>query len=218
MEVLQVSSRAKLIAQRRCRLRRIFNEVNKSNSFEQILFSMAIAIESRDVDTGNHCERLVEMGKNFGTYLNLAYNEIRDLMWAGYLHDIGKVGIPDLVLLKQGSLTPEEWDTMKQHVLIGEKICQPLSSLKGVLPIIRHHHEKWDGSGYPDRLKGSDIPFLAQVFQFIDIFDALTSERPYKPALTPKEALITMIEEAEKGWRNPDLMQKFKDFIDEGKN
>ncbi|MDJ0673977.1 MAG: two-component system response regulator [Calothrix sp. MO_167.B42] len=180
---------------------------------EQVLFSIARAIESRDPNTGDHCERLVALGKAFGKYLNLSRNEIRDLMWGGYLHDVGKVGIPDAVLLKKGNLTPQEWEIMRQHVAIGESICQPLRSMQGVIPIIRHHHERWDGSGYPDQLEGNQIPYLAQIFQIIDIYDALISERPYKKALTPKEALAVMAAETAKGWRNPQLMKQFADFI-----
>ncbi len=180
---------------------------------EQVLFSIARAIETRDPNTGDHCERLMKLGQAFGEYLSLTRNQIRDLMWGGYLHDIGKVGIPDSVLLKQGKLTPEEWTIMKQHVLIGEKICQPLRSMRGVIPLIRHHHERWDGSGYPDGLVGEQIPRIAQVFQIIDIFDALTSERSYKKAFTAKEALKVMAEETKKGWRNPELMKQFEDFV-----
>jgi putative two-component system response regulator len=180
---------------------------------EKVLFSIATAIESRDPNTGDHCERLVSLGKAFGEYLHLSRNQVRDLMWGGYLHDIGKVGIPDAVLLKHGRLTSEEWDIMQQHVKIGEKICQPLRTMRGVIPIIRHHHERWDGSGYPDHLKGDEIPYLAQVFQIIDIYDALTSERPYKKVFTPDEAIKTMLEETNKGWRNPQLMEQFRLFI-----
>ena len=102
---------------------------------------------------------------------------------------------------------------MKQHVSIGERICQPLVTMRGVSPIIRHHHERWDGSGYPDGLAGEQIPYLAQVFQVIDIYDALTSERPYKRGLTGVEALQVMAEETAKGWRNPKLIQQFSQFI-----
>lgn len=180
---------------------------------EQVLFSIAMSIESRDPNTGDHCQRLLKLGQLFGEYLNLSRYQIRDLRWGGYLHDIGKVGIPDAILLKKGQLTSEDWQIMKQHVLIGERICQPLRSMQGVIPIIRHHHEHWDGSGYPDGLKGNDIPFLAQVFQLIDIYDALTSERPYKRAFTFAEALLVMQKEADSGWRNPKLMQEFVEFI-----
>jgi putative two-component system response regulator len=180
---------------------------------EQVLFSIAQTVESRDPNTGNHCERLVERGRAFGEFLGLSRSDIRDLMWGGYLHDIGKVGIPDSVLLKQGQLTPEEWQIMQQHVLIGERICLPLRTMRGVIPIIRHHHERWDGSGYPDRLVKHDIPFIAQTFQMIDIYDALTSERPYKKAFLPEEALDTLAEEAKRGWRNPELFAKFNEFI-----
>lgn len=180
---------------------------------EQVLFSIARAVESRDPNTGNHCDRLATLGKEFGAFLNLSRTEIRDLMWGGYLHDIGKIGIPDSILLKQGQLTPEEWAIMQQHVEIGVGICEPLRTMRGVTPIIRHHHERWDGSGYPDRLVGDEIPYLAQVFQIIDIYDALTSERPYKKAFTPADALKIIAEETAKNWRNPELVQQFSEFI-----
>ncbi|MBH8561250.1 two-component system response regulator [Nostoc sp. CENA67] len=203
---VELAARVKSLVRQKC-----LNE--DLDHTEKVLFSVARAIESRDPNTGDHCERLVKLGQAFGEYLNLSRHQIRDLMWGGYLHDIGKVGIPDAVLLKHGKLTPEDWEIMKQHVVIGEKICQPLRSMRGVVPIIRHHHERWDGSGYPDGLKGDDIPYLAQVFQIIDIYDALTSERPYKRALTFEEALQIMLEETLLGWRNPKLMQQFAEFI-----
>jgi putative two-component system response regulator len=180
---------------------------------EQVLFSIARTVESRDPNTGDHCERLVHRGKAFGEFLGLSRTEIRDLSWGGYLHDIGKVGIPDAILLKPGRFTPEEFEAMKQHTLIGEGICKPLRTMRGVLPIIRHHHERWDGSGYPDKLKGNEIPFLAQVFQIIDIYDALVSERPYKQPMTSKEALVILQEETDKGWRNPELMAQFTNYV-----
>ncbi len=180
---------------------------------EQVLFSIARAVESRDPNTGDHCERLVDMGKAFGEYIQLSRAEVRNLMWGGYLHDIGKVGIPDGVLLKKGKFTPEEREIMNDHVLIGEKICKPLRTMRGVIPIIRHHHERWDGSGYPDGLMGEEIPYLAQVFQIIDIYDALTSERPYKQAFSPTEALDIIVQETERGWRNPKLVEQFTEFI-----
>lgn len=180
---------------------------------EKALFSIARAVERRDPSTGNHCERLANYGQAFGEFLGLSRLEIRDLSWGGYLHDIGKVGIPDAILLKSGRLTPQEWEVMKQHVLIGEEVCQPLKTMDGVIPIVRSHHERWDGSGYPDQLIGEQIPYLAQAFQLIDIFDALVSERPYKAALTTLEALAVIDAEVFKGWRNPKLVKDFRRFI-----
>lgn len=203
---LELSARVKSLV----RQKRLNEDLDHAS---KVLFSIARTIERRDPNTGDHCERLVLLGKSFGEYLKLSRIEIRDLMWGGYLHDIGKVGIPDSVLLKTDKLTSEEWEAMRQHVLIGEQICQPLRTMRGVIPIIRHHHERWDGSGYPDQLIGNDIPLLAQIFQMIDIYDALTHERPYKPAFSPQDSLDIMFQEANKGWRNPVLMEKFADFI-----
>lgn len=203
---LEMSARVKSLV----RQKRLNEDLDHA---EQVLFSIAKTVESRDPNTGDHCERLVERGRAFGEFLGLSRTAIRDLMWGGYLHDIGKVGIPDAILLKPGKFTPEEFAIMQQHVLIGEKICQPLRTMQGVVPIIRHHHERWDGSGYPDRLVGEEIPYLAQVFQIIDIYDALTSERPYKRAFTHEEALAIFDEETAKGWRNPILVEQFKAFI-----
>lgn len=180
---------------------------------EQVLFSIARAIESRDPNTGDHCERLVTLSDAFGADLNLSRDQKRNLQWGSYLHDIGKVGIPDSVLLKTGKLTSQEWEIMRQHVLIGERICQPLRTMRGVIPIVLHHHERWDGSGYPYQLAGDKIPYLAQVFQMIDIYDALTSERPYKRALAPEEALKVILAETQRGWRNPELVDQFFNFI-----
>lgn len=203
---LELSARVKSLV----RQKRLNEDLDHA---EQVLFSMARAVESRDPNTGDHCERLVAMGKAFGEYIQLPRTDIRNLMWGGYLHDIGKVGIPDAVLLKKGPFTPEEREIMNNHVLIGEKICKPLRSMRGVLPIIRYHHERWDGTGYPDGLGGEEIPYLAQVFQVIDIYDALTSERPYKRAFTVAEALEIMKQETQRGWRNPKLSQQFTEFI-----
>ncbi|MER3432118.1 MAG: two-component system response regulator [Leptolyngbya sp. ERB_1_1] len=203
---LELSARVKSLV----RQKRLNEDLDHA---EKVLFSIARTVESRDPNTGDHCGRLVMQGKAFGEYLGLTRSQVRDLMWGGYLHDIGKVGIPDSVLLKKGRLTSEEFQIMKQHVLIGEKICQPLRTMRGVVPIIRHHHERWDGSGYPDGLQGDEIPFLAQVFQIIDIYDALTSERPYKRAFPSDEALRMIAEEMNQGWRNPDLVKAFGDFI-----
>jgi putative two-component system response regulator len=183
------------------------------DQIEQVLFAIARAIENRYPDSGNSCARLATLVHSFGEYLQLSFAEIQNLRYAAYLHDIGTVSIPDEIMLKKGELTNGERDIIKQHVLIGEEICQPLPNRRGVLPIIRHHHERWNGTGYPDGLMGSHIPWLAQIFQILDIYVALTSERPHKKSVTPTEAINILKEEAEKGWRNPELVQKFTLFI-----
>ncbi|WP_017324932.1 HD-GYP domain-containing protein [Synechococcus sp. PCC 7336] len=179
----------------------------------QVLIAIAQAVESRDPTTGNHCKRLAKLGQDFGTFLGLSQAELKALSWAGYLHDIGKIGIPDDILGKPGKHTPEEWAAMQSHVEIGERICSPLRTMKDVLPIIRHHHERWDGTGYPDNLVGEKIPLLARVFQMVDIYDALVSQRPYKKAFSVEKAIAILQEEAERGWRDPQLVQQFRQFL-----
>ena len=182
---------------------------------KQVLFSIAKAVEGRSSDRGGSSARVADLVKTFGEYLQVGPEAIENLVFAAHLHDIGTIAIPDSIMLKKGELTPEETELVKKHVLIGEQICQPLSHRWGVLPIIRHHHERWDGSGYPDGLANSDIPYLAQVFQIIDIYDALTSDRPHKQAYSAQEALEIIAEETTKGWRNPSLVTKFTAFVQE---
>lgn len=183
------------------------------DQIEQVLFAIARAIENRYPDNENSCTRLAELARSFGEYLELSAEDIQNLRYAAYLHDIGTIGIPDEVLLKQGELTPEERAIIQRHVVIGEEICQPLPNGPGVLPIIRHHHERWDGSGYPDRLSGEAIPWLARVFQILDIYVALTSRRPHKEPFTPDRALAILRAEATQGWRDPSLVDRLTAFL-----
>ena len=176
---------------------------------ETILFALAQSVEQRDANTGEHCKRLAHYSMMLGRALGLPESDIRSLHRGGYLHDIGKIAVPDAVLFKPGSLTDEEWTIMRTHTTIGEGLCRPMKSLSGVLPIIRNHHEKWDGTGYPDGLKGEDIPLLARILQVADIYDALMSQRPYKRAFTHNEAIQVMLEEARRGWRDPRLVPLF---------
>jgi putative nucleotidyltransferase with HDIG domain len=176
---------------------------------EGILFALAQAVEQRDRHTAGHCERLALIGVAIGMAMKLSRADLLTLYRGGYLHDIGKVGIPDSILFKEGQLTAEEWIIMRSHSERGEEICRPMKTLAPVLPIIRSHHERWDGSGYPDNLSREQIPLLARVLQVADIYDALTSPRPYKAACTPLEALAIMDAETARGWRDPELMQLF---------
>jgi putative two-component system response regulator len=176
---------------------------------ESILFTLAQAVEERDKCTSDHCRRLSYFSVELGIRLGLSRNELLALHRGGYLHDIGKIGIPDSILNKDGELTEDQWRVMRSHVVRGEEICRPMKSLAPVLPIIRHHHEKWDGTGYPDRLKGHNIPLLARILQIADVYDALSSERSYKRALPMEEACRQLEKEAAAGWRDPELVSIF---------
>ncbi len=166
-------------------------------------------MEQRDQNTGGHCERLAFISVSIGIAMGLDRTCLLSLYRGGYLHDVGKVGIPDSILFKPGKLTATEWVTMRGHPARGEEICRHLPSLAPVLPIIRHHHERWDGTGYPDGLRASQIPLLARVLQIADIYDALTSQRPYKPALPPSQALRVIQQESDRGWRDPEIVSLF---------
>ena len=176
---------------------------------EGVIFSLALGVEARDPYTGDHCARLARYASDLGKLLKLDYESIVALKRGGFLHDLGKVSIPDAILKKGTSLSADEWKVMKQHPLIGEKICAPMQSLRDVLPIIRHHHEHWDGSGYPDGLKGEEIPLLARALQTVDVYDALTTSRPYKPALSHAETEATMRREAARGLWDARLVDEF---------
>jgi putative two-component system response regulator len=183
--------------------------VDSLEEAETILFALAQSVEHRDKYTGMHCERLTTYSLALGQALGLPRQEQLALYRGSYLHDIGKIGIPDGILFKRGLLTDEEWQTMRLHTIRGEEICKPMKTLAPVLPIIRSHHERWDGSGYPDGLGGEEIPLLARIIQVADIYDALTTARPYKPAFSHQHALEIMIEEARRGWRDPELVPLF---------
>ncbi|ELR96660.1 HD domain-containing phosphohydrolase [Gloeocapsa sp. PCC 73106] len=180
---------------------------------EEVLFRLAGIMENPYLDNYSSVSKLAVLTQEFGKYLQLNERQIQSLIYAAYLHDVGTVVLPESIMLKKGELTELEREIVNQHVLIGEKICQPLKNRLDILPIIRHHHERWDGSGYPDGLIGSDIPWLAQVFQIVDIYHAITNERPYKQALSPLEAMKIIAEETAKGWRNPELVKEFITFI-----
>lgn len=180
---------------------------------ESVLLALASSIEGKDPYTAGHCERLARLSATLGEVIGLPADQITALRRAGIVHDIGKVAVPDAVLLKPGRLDEEEMRTMRLHPAAGEEICRPLRSFRLVLPIIRHHHERMNGTGYPDGLKGSQIPLTARVLTVIDVFDALTTERPYKRALTGGEALGVMEAEVTKGWWDPDVFEAFRGML-----
>jgi putative two-component system response regulator len=183
--------------------------IDSLDEAETILFALAQAVEARDSYTAEHCQRLATYSVALGVALGLSRPELVALYRGGFLHDIGKVSIPDSILHGNKRLTEDEWVIMKQHTTRGEEICRPMKSLAPVLPIIRSHHEKWDGSGYPDGLRGEGIPLLARILQIVDIFDALITERTYKRAYTVDEATAVLEEEVGRGWRDPELVSLF---------
>ena len=179
---------------------------------EAVVISLGRSIEARDSYTQGHCERLSHLAVRLGKRIGLSDDQCAALRVAGTIHDIGKVVVPDAVLMKPGRLTFEEMKVIKQHPLEGERICSPLKSLRRALPIIRHHHERLDGSGYPDGLRGERIPLTSRVLQIVDIYDALTTDRPYRVGLSVEMAMTTMYEEADRGWLDMDLMRIFATF------
>jgi putative two-component system response regulator len=183
---------------------------------ESVLFTLARSIEGKDPYTHGHCERLMNYSVSLGEHLGLIEEQITALRRAGIVHDIGKIAVPDAILLKPGKLTPQEWKLIQEHPVVGERICAPLKSFRAVLPIIRHHHEKFNGSGYPDGLRAEAIPVTARILQIVDVYDALTTVRPYKPAFSITDALQTMKEEVAKGWWDPQIFHEFERLVRTG--
>jgi len=194
-------------------LLRLKQYTDELENAEAVLFSLAHSIEARDPYTHGHCERLAEMSARMGERLGVPEEQIKALRRAGVVHDIGKVAVADSILLKPGPLTADETKVMQKHPVVGERICAPLKTFRLVLPIIRHHHEKHDGTGYPDGLQGEEIPLTARILQLSDVYDALTTDRPYKVAFTPEVALDLMGEEAERGWWDRELFEAFREMI-----
>jgi putative two-component system response regulator len=190
------------------RLKEFTDELETADS---VLCTLGLIVEGRDPYTEGHCERLALRASDLGRHLGMDEDSIIALRRGGYLHDLGKIAVPDEILKKgpDEPLTPEEWHIMKQHPITGENICKPLRSLRLVLPIIRHHHEHSDGSGYPDGLMAANIPVLPRILQVVDVYDALRTARSYKPALTHEQAAQTMREEARRGLWDAELVAEY---------
>lgn len=198
-------------------LLRIKRFTDELDSAESVILSLALTIEARDAVTDGHCQRLARYAVTVGRHLGLNDEDLAALAKGGYLHDVGKVGIPDSILLKPSRLTPDETAIMQQHTLIGDRLCGELRSLRRVRPIVRHHHERLDGTGYPEGLRGDKIPLLAQIMSVVDIFDALTTVRRYKPALSLDQAYEELVGEADRGWRNADIVNAVLDLGQAGR-
>jgi putative two-component system response regulator len=188
------------------RLKRFTDELD---SAESVILSLGVTVEARDGYTSGHCERMAAYAAAFGSHLGLAGEQVAALRRGGYLHDVGKIGIPDAILMKPGPLTSDEFEVMKRHPIIGESVCGDLRLLRPVKSIVRHHHERLDGSGYPDGLRGEDVPLLAQITGIVDVYDALTVNRPYRSRVHTDAAYSELRREAQRGWRSLDLVEAF---------
>ncbi len=199
--------RVELVARVRSalRLKALYNTLD---SAEQVIFSLAAAVEAKDSLTEKHTQRVGESARHLGSRLGMPDVALDALYRGGIIHDIGKIGVPDSILLKPGALDPEETIRMRSHVLIGENIVRPLRSASTLLPIIRHHHERFDGRGYPDGLRGREIPRLARIVAVCDAFDALVNDRPYRPRLPVDRALAVLVDGAGHQW-DPEVVDLF---------
>jgi putative two-component system response regulator len=193
------------------RLKEFTDELETADS---VLCSLGLIVEGRDPYTEGHCERLSVRGADLGRHLGMDGDSIIALKRGGYLHDLGKIAVSDEILKKGTDLSPTEWEIMRRHPITGENICKPLRSLRLVLPIIRHHHEHSDGSGYPDGLTASEIPVLPRVLQVVDVYDALRTARSYKPPLTHEQAAETMRDEARRGLWDAELVAEYFSMLE----
>jgi putative two-component system response regulator len=196
-----------------CERARAYRRADEHLLTEAVVLALGVVVETRDRNTLGHCQRLAAHAAATGASLGLPGDELRTLYRGGYLHDLGKIAIPDGVLLKTGSLTPEEFAVMKLHPVIGDALCRRLPMLQRVRPIVRWHHERLDGTGYPDGLKGDRIPLLAQLMGIADVYDAMTSARPYKAAQSPATSCEILMDEVKRGWRRRDLVEAFIDAV-----
>jgi putative two-component system response regulator len=171
--------------------------------------TLASMIEARDGHGDGHCYRMANYATRLGRALRLPEADLQGLYRGGFLHDIGMLAIPDAVLRKVGPLEPEEYDLVKSHTIVGDELCRHLRSLDPVRPIVRHHHERLDGSGYPDGLRGDAVPLLAQVVGIVDVHEAVTTQAPYQPAHTNEQAIAVLRDHVARGWRNGDLVEAF---------
>lgn len=193
------------------KLKRLQDELDHS---EDIILTLAVAIEAKDPYTKGHSERVSNLSKKLAIFIGLSEAESITIKKAATLHDIGKIGLKEDILHKKEPLHKNELELIRKHPVIGEGICKPLHSLKQILPGIRHHHERWDGKGYPDRLKGEDIPIIARIINVIDSFDVIVSERPYRKSHSTNEAINLMNTEKSSGQWDPWLVERFIRMIE----
>lgn len=158
--------------------------------------ALANAVEAKDPTTERHCQRLANLAARLGAQAGLGGLELEAVAYGALLHDVGKIGVPESILTKPSPLDAMEWDLMRRHPEIGERICEPLAAAGTFTPIVRHHHERWDGRGYPDGLRGEAIPLGARIVGLVDAFDAMTHDRPYRRAMPTALAVNELWREA----------------------
>lgn len=176
---------------------------------ENIIFSLVLTLEARDLYTKGHSTRVGDLASEFGAFLGFPSRDQAVLKKAGVLHDIGKMALSEAILNKPSGLTMQEVEEVRRHPTLGEEICKPLKSLREILPGIRHHHERWDGSGFPDNLTGNTIPLIARMLSIIDSFDAMVSIRPYRGRRSIDDVVTIMQEERHSGQWDPELTGVF---------
>jgi putative two-component system response regulator len=179
---------------------------------EQVIVALASAAEAKDAATEQHLHRMATYAVELGKALHLDERQLLLLRYGALLHDIGKIGVSETVLQKPGPLTPDEWREMRQHPIIGERICAPLRLAGALRPIVRHHHEHWDGTGYADGLAGTDIPYLARIVAVVDAFDAMTTDRPYRGAF-PLDLALAQLEAGSGTQFDPSVARTFVDLV-----
>ena len=203
-----------LITNQREELSKYSSELEES--YVSTVKVLAAAIDARDHYTLGHSTRVAKMSKIMGEAIGLSKEEIEELGIACLFHDVGKIKIPDSILLKKGRLNPIEYTEMKRHAEYGADILSKATSLRKYIPMVRYHHEQYDGTGYPDGLRGDLIPLPAAIIAIVDVFDAMTTERPYRKALTEEETLQTILSLSGKQF-NPELTETFSKLIKEKK-
>jgi putative two-component system response regulator len=196
------------------RMKRYTDDLDSAAS---IISTLAVMIEARDGHIEGHCHRMANYATALGRTLGLGDGDLQTLYRGGFLHDIGMLAIPGELLTKAGALEPEEFELIKSHTIVGDKLCSNLRSLQAVRPIIRHHHERLDGSGYPDGLRGADIPVIAQIIGVVDVFDAITTKRAYQRAIPVEQASDVLRDQVRRGWRSPDLVEPFLGLVQSGR-
>ena len=186
------------------RLKRYTDDLESASS---IIMALAVMIEMRSGCTEGHCHRVANRAVAVGRRFSLGDEDLQALHRGGFLHDIGMLAIPDHMLLKTAKLEAAEFEIVKSHTIVGDALCANLRSLQSVRPIVRHHHERLDGTGYPDGLSGDRVPLLAQIISALDLYDAATSKRPYQDPLTTPEAIDVLRRQAVQGWRRQDVVE-----------